>query len=206
MISLYIRKLHSSENEWTNATCNSTEKFHRHNVEWTSQTKMGKKLHGLTTVNLKSIKTDQAYWTSICDGCGDNFWDASNVLFLLAWFWVHTLMYFFARPPLLQWLLLQHNNWIQNAGRFLCQEVSSLQWLLSAMLDLLHLRKVWVSEVGGDGPGWAQGQWQPLPLYIPHVQHSAHPAHGWGAHGGNYGCFSKYNVNVLLMFLWVKWG
>ena len=95
ILSLYVWKLRSNDDEWTASTCNSTEKFYRHNVEWTSQTKMGKKLHGLTTVNLKSIKTDQAYWTSICDGCGYIFWDASNVLFLLVWFWVHTLMYFF---------------------------------------------------------------------------------------------------------------
>ena len=158
MISLYIQKLNSNEDEWTASTCNSTEKFYRHNVEWTSQAKMGKKLHDLTTIYLKNIQTDLAYWTSICDGGGDNFWDASNVLFLLAWFWVHTLMYFFARPPLFQWLLLQHSNWTQNAGRFLCQEVSPLLWLLSAMLDLLHLCRAWVSEVGGDGPGWTLGQ------------------------------------------------
>ena len=50
------------------------------------------------------------------------------------------------------------SNWTQNADRFPCQEVSPLQWLLSAMLDLLHLCRVWVSKFGGDGPGWAQGQ------------------------------------------------
>ena len=128
---------------------------------------MGKKLYDLTTIYLKNIQTDLAYWTSICDGCGDNFWDASNVLFLFAWFWVHMSMYFFPQRPLFQWLLLQHSNWTQNAGRFLCQEVSPLLWLLSAMLDLLHLCRAWVSEVGGDGPGWTLGQWQPRPLYIP---------------------------------------
>ena len=167
MISLYIRKLHSSEDEWTNSTCNSTEKFYRHNVEWTSRTKMCKKLHGFTTINLKNIETDLAYWTSICDGYGYNFWDASNVLFLLAWFWVHTPMYFFLSHLSFSTSAGSDSNWTQNAGRFLCQEVSPLQWLLSAMLDLLHLHKVWVSEVGGDGPGWTLGQWQPRPLYIP---------------------------------------
>lgn len=48
-------------------------------------------------IHLRNIQTDLSYWTSTCDGCGNNFWDASNVFFFFSfgWFWVHTLMYFF---------------------------------------------------------------------------------------------------------------